>query len=158
MGLKNLLASDQMSLLNYPKIFYYSLSNNTNRYIKKLQKENYKGELVRLTEDSELEEQAEPFIMIVPTYLVGATPDTTKEIYTEVEHELLEAYDNYKNCIGIVGTGNKNFDWQYIWTAKHYCKEFNLPLLYDFEMAGMRRDVDNLIKIIHELMKTKGEK
>lgn len=113
---------------------------------------------MRLTEDSGLEEQAEPFIMIVPTYLVGATPDTTKEIYTEVEHELLEAYDNYKNCIGIVGTGNKNFDWQYIWTAKHYCKEFNLPLLYDFEMAGMSRDVDNLIEIIHELMKTKGEK
>lgn len=147
-----------MSLRNCPKIFYYSLSNNTKRYIKKLQKENYEGELVRLTEDSELEEQAEPFIMIVPTYLVGATPDTTKEIYTEVEHELLEAYDNYKNCIGIVGTGNKNFDWQYIWTAKHYCKEFNLPLLYDFEMAGMSRDVDNLIEIIHELMKTKGEK
>ena len=49
--------------------------------------------------------------------------------------------DNYKHCLGIIGTGNRNFAGIYIFTAKELSAKYQIPLLYDFEFNGTPADV-----------------
>ena len=68
-----------------------------------------------ISENSIFEVEESPFFTFVPTYLEGGngvdSGDT--EILTEVMREYLEYEDNYKKCLGVVGSGNKNFNYQY---------------------------------------------
>ena len=44
--------------------------------------------------------------------------------------------DNASKCLGVVGSGNRNFNNQYCLTAKQYSQRFGFPMLADFEMRG----------------------
>ena len=49
--------------------------------------------------------------------------------------------DNASKCLGVVGSGNRNFNNQYCLTAKQYSQRFGFPMLADFEMRGMLGDI-----------------
>ena len=74
-----------------------------------------------------------------------------KEILTTPLREYIRYKDNYKKCLGIVGSGNKNFNNQYCLTAKQYSQEFGFPVLYNFELRGLDIDIQKVSSIIETL-------
>ncbi|HBC4449400.1 TPA: class Ib ribonucleoside-diphosphate reductase assembly flavoprotein NrdI, partial [Enterococcus faecium] len=58
--------------------------------------------------------------------------------------------DNHKLCLGVVGSGNKNFNNQYCLTAKQYAQRFGFPFLADYELRGTPSDVTRVYQILAE--------
>ena len=69
---------------------------------------------------------------------------------TEVMREYLEYEDNFKHCLGVVGSGNKNFNYQYCLTAKQYSEAFKFPFLADYELRGTAADCERVYHILKE--------
>lgn len=89
-----------------------------------------------------------PFITFLPTYLEGGNgiDSGNTEILTTPLKDFIAYQNNYKNCLGIVGFGNKNFNHQYCLTAKQYSEKFNFPVLDTVELRGMQNDVERIGK------------
>lgn len=139
-------------------IVFISLSGNTLSFVKRLSLyleekqgihtnpiniKNLKHEMFPVKDD---------FVAILPTYLEGGNgiDSGEVEILTNPLGDFIAAHDNYKHCMGIIGSGNKNFNNQYCLTAKQYAKRFGFPMLGDFELRGTNDDIERLAKIILE--------
>lgn len=139
-------------------LIYISLSGNTQSFVKRLSDYfalNYdittrQINIKELNHDTFKVE--EPFVALLPTYLEGGNgiDHGDVEILTNPLGDFIASYDNYQNCMGIIGSGNKNFNNQYILTAKQYSRRFGFPLLGDFELRGTNADIERLAAIILE--------
>lgn len=143
-------------------ILYISISGNTRAFVKRLEayaveqhQLDPKNPLIsskEIFENSPFEIESAPFFTFVPTYLEGGngvdSGDT--EILTEVMREYLEYEDNFKHCLGVVGSGNKNFNYQYCLTAKQYSEAFKFPFLADYELRGTTADCERVYHILKE--------
>jgi len=145
-------------------IIYISLTGNTHNFVTRL-KDHLRflepSLNVTLTNVKDLVKGQEdyfkvgkPFVAFLPTYLEGGNgiDNGDKEILTTPLREYIRYKDNYKKCLGIVGSGNKNFNNQYCLTAKQYSQEFGFPVLYNFELRGLDSDVDKVSSIIENLL------
>lgn len=140
-------------------LVYISLSGNTQNFVKRLSEYLAKnhGITTRQINIKELNHEtfpvSEPFIALLPTYLEGGNGINhgNVEILTNPLGDFIAAHDNYKNCMGIIGSGNKNFNNQYILTAKQYSQRFKFPLLGDFELRGTIADIERLATVILEI-------
>lgn len=139
-------------------IVYISLSGNTQSFAKRLSEylhQHYTID-VKSINVKELNHEtfamATSFVAILPTYLEGGNgiESGNVEILTTPLGDFIASHDNYKHCIGIIGSGNRNFNEQYCLTAKQYAKRFGFPMLGDFELRGTDRDVERLAKVIVE--------
>jgi protein involved in ribonucleotide reduction len=119
-------------------LVYFSLTGQTRRFIKKLGIENS----LEITPGNAFSEISEPFLLFVPTYEV----DVTAPVF-----DFLDTKHNAKQCLGVIGSGNRNFADKFIFTAKDISAEYNLPLLYAFEFNGTMEDVDNIKKVVEQL-------
>lgn len=145
-------------------LIYMSLSGNTDSFVKRLRDYlllNTKIKEVNLLNVKELvknnipfNEVVNPFVAFLPTYLEGGNgiDNGDKEILTTPLREYIRYKDNYKKCLGIVGSGNKNFNNQYCLTAKQYSQEFGFPVLYNFELRGLDIDIHKVGSIIENLL------
>ncbi|MGM0213384.1 class Ib ribonucleoside-diphosphate reductase assembly flavoprotein NrdI [Enterococcus sp. AZ109] len=145
------------------KLLYISISGNTRSFVKRLAiyaEDAHKSnqslplfELKEISENSQFEVEDEKFVTFVPTYLEGGNgvDNGDTEILTEVMREYLDYEDNYKNCLGVIGSGNKNFNYQYCLTAKQYSETFNFPLLADFELRGNSADLERIYNVLKKL-------
>lgn len=145
-------------------LIYISLSGNTDSFVKRLREYlllNTKLKEVNLLNVKELvknnipfNEVSNNFVAFLPTYLEGGNgvDNGDKEILTTPLREYIRYKGNYKKCLGIVGSGNKNFNNQYCLTAKQYSQEFDFPVLYNFELRGLDLDVDKVSSIIENLL------
>lgn len=143
-------------------ILYISISGNTRSFVKRLQAfaqtkhdENPDFPIIHAKEihDNSLEEaETDSFFVIVPTYLEGGNgiDNGDKEILTETLREYIEFDNNADHCLGVVGSGNKNFNHQYCLTAKQYAQQFNVPFLADFELRGNQEEIKTIYKILCE--------
>lgn len=134
---------------------YISISGNTKSFITRLsQSLEAQGHQVTSQDISELDNRTypldKPFIAFLPTYLEGGNgvDNGDHEILTNALGDFIEAHDNFKHCLGIVGSGNKNFNNQYCLTAIQYAKYFDFPFLADFEMRGTPKDIERIGQII----------
>ncbi|WP_128835044.1 class Ib ribonucleoside-diphosphate reductase assembly flavoprotein NrdI [Streptococcus sp. DD11] len=144
-------------------LVYISLSGNTESFVRRLS--DY---LLALHPDIEVEqipikdmvkegqpffEMANPFIAFLPTYLEGGNgvDNGDVEILTTDVADFIAYGDNASKCLGIVGSGNRNFNNQYCLTAKQYSERFGFPVLADFEMRGMLGDIKKVAGIIEDL-------
>lgn len=144
-------------------LIYISLSGNTDSFVKRLKDYlllNTKLKEVNLLNVKELvknnipfNEVSNNFVAFLPTYLEGGNgiDNGDKEILTTPLREYIKNKDNYKKCLGIVGSGNKNFNNQYCLTAKQYSQEFGFPVLYNFELRGLDIDIHKVSSIIEDL-------
>lgn len=147
------------------RVLYISLSGNTTHFVKKLTE--YLNlwhdvtvnatDVYTLVKDKEaFKDETVPFVAILPTYLEGGNGHETgtTEILTTPLREYLRFNDNYKQCKGIVGSGNKNFNDQFCLTAKQYSEEFGFPVIDNFELRGTDQDViriaDKMMQILNE--------
>ena len=127
-------------------IAYISLSGNTQSFVKRLGeylKEHYQLESKTIN-IKELKHETfpvtSPFIAVLPTYLEGGNgvDSGDVEILTNPLGDFIAAHDNYKHCVGIIGSGNRNFNE----------KRFGFPMLGDFELRGTSADIERLAEII----------
>lgn len=144
-------------------LIYISLSGNTDSFVKRLRGYlllNTKLKEVNLLNVKELvknnipfNEVSNDFVAFLPTYLEGGNgiDNGDKEILTTPLREYICYKENYKKCLGIVGSGNKNFNNQYCLTAKQYSQEFGFPVLYNFELRGLDVDIQKVSSIIEAL-------
>lgn len=145
-------------------LIYISLSGNTDSFVKRLRDYlllNTKIKEVNLLNVKELVKENIPFnevsnnfVAFLPTYLEGGNgiDNGDKEILTTPLREYIRYKENYKKCLGIVGSGNKNFNNQYCLTAKQYSQEFGFPVLYNFELRGLDIDIHKVGSIIENLL------
>lgn len=139
-------------------IVFISLSGNTLSFVKRLS--TYLAENYQITANSiNIKDQnhqtfpvEQPFVAILPTYLEGGNglDSGDVEILTTPLGDFIAAHDNYKQCFGVIGSGNLNFNNQYCLTAKQYSKRFGFPMIGDFEMRGTISDIERLAKVILE--------
>ncbi|EKF51926.1 class Ib ribonucleoside-diphosphate reductase assembly flavoprotein NrdI [Lactococcus garvieae] len=142
-------------------IVYISLSGNTEYFINQLanhiekiygkytQKINVKN---LHKEGRDFPEMQDSYVAFLPSYLEGGNgiDNGYKEILTTPLKDFLSSNDNYKKCLGIIGSGNKNFNKQFCLTALQYSDEFGFPLLDTFELRGTEEDVERIAKNIIE--------
>lgn len=147
--------------MNFIKILYISISGNTRSFVKNLQKyatgmqqqneNNLPIELEEITDLTDFKTETTPFFAFVPTYLDGGNgvDNGVKELMTNTLGEYIAYQNNADLCLGIIGSGNKNFNEQYCLTAKRYADQFNTTFLDDYELRGTSRDVE---RIYHTLL------
>lgn len=136
-------------------IVYTSLTGNVKSFSERLASKlgMYEVNLIDFTQDDMFFElDCNPTIAIVPTYMDGDNGISGEtEIMTEHLRELLEFKENYKNLVGVIGSGNKNFNWQYCLTAKQYARDFDVPMICDFELRGTDEDIDMAVDSIEDI-------
>lgn len=128
-------------------LFYVSISGNTRSFVGKVaayaEKMRAQNASVPLLNAVEYDEQCDvsimdkPFFVMVPTYLDGGDGINNgyKEVLTlDFRDELDDG--NHDNMLGIIGSGNRNFNAQFGLTAKHYARRFNSPLIGLYELRG----------------------
>lgn len=147
------------------KLIFISNTGNTRNFAENLvnyaQEQNQKNpdypllSIEEISEQTDFGNETEPYFVSVPTYLFGGdgTGDNVKEVMTNILGEYLDYHDNAKQCLGIIGSGNKNFNIQYCLTAKRYSKRFNVPFLADFELRGNDKDVQRIYEDMVERTK-----
>lgn len=142
---------------------YISLSGNTASFVKRLS-QHLTGLHDQLTiemidikdlvkEEREFFEIPGSFVAFLPTYLEGGNgvDNGDQEILTTPLGDFIAFGDNAKKCLGIIGSGNRNFNNQYCLTAKQYSQRFGFPVLDDFEMRGMPNDIIRIAEKIKTL-------
>ena len=141
-------------------IIYISLEGNTRSFLTRMQ--GYAKQQHSISEDRPLIElkegsdqtlpayETEPFFAFVPTYLNGGNGIDSgfTEIMTNALGEYIAYNDNAKQCVGVVGSGNKNFNEQYCLTARKYARDFDAPFLADYELRGTSQDIERIYTIL----------
>ncbi|HJA23680.1 class Ib ribonucleoside-diphosphate reductase assembly flavoprotein NrdI [Limosilactobacillus coleohominis] len=146
-------------------ILYISIEGNTRSFLKRLQafakqqhsinSRDLEINLKEITDQTLPEAEEKNFFAFVPTYLDGGNGFDSgfTELMTNALGEYIDSHDNYKKCLGIVGSGNKNFNEQYCLTARMYSKKFNTPFLADYELRGTDEDIDTIYSILQKRWK-----
>ena len=142
------------------EIRYMSLTGNTEAFLKLLEKESdVPINKVKINEDSIPFQEEKPFFAMVPTYLSGGdgTGDNVIEEFTYPLNEHIAFGTNSSLLLGIIGSGNLNFNEQFALTGIRYSEEFNSPLIFTYELRGNERDAKELSKIMKEVMLEYGK-
>lgn len=144
------------------KILYISISGNTRAFIKRLinyaetqqETDPHAPQILAVEVDDNTLPTLEDanYFAFVPTYLEGGNgvDNGDQEILTESLRDYLAYQDNASRCLGIVGSGNKNFNRQYCLTAKQYAQAFDVPFLADYELRGTTVDITRIYNILKE--------
>lgn len=147
-------------------ILYISIEGNTRSFLTRLQafakqqfsinSENLEINLKEISDQTIPAAESADFFAFVPTYLDGGNGFDSgfTELMTNALGEYIASNDNAKHCLGVVGSGNKNFNEQYCLTARKYCDEFNVPFLADYELRGTDEDIDRIYSILQDRWKS----
>lgn len=144
-------------------LVYISLSGNTESFVKRLTaflqfqsamqvEQVHVKDLVK--QDIPFYELDAPFVAFLPTYLEGGNgvDNGDDEILTIPLGDFIAYGNNVANCLGVVGSGNRNFNHQYCLTAKQYAERFGFPVLDNFELRGLNDDIERIGKKIMDLV------
>ena len=147
-------------------ILYISIEGNTRSFLDRMQRFseqqhaiNEEMPVIRLreiTDQTDFADEREPFFAFVPTYLDGGNgiDSGVKELMTNSLGEYIAYHNNARQCIGIVGSGNLNFNEQYCLTARRYARKFNAPLIGDYELRGTSNDIERIYQTMMETNKS----
>ncbi|NLM66623.1 MAG: class Ib ribonucleoside-diphosphate reductase assembly flavoprotein NrdI [Enterococcus sp.] len=137
-------------------LLYISISGNTRSFAKRIQQhseimhqENPDFPIIQLKEihdNSPFEKEESPYFVSLPTYLEGGNgvDSGDQEILTQSMREYIEYAENAALCLGVIGSGNKNFGHQYCLTAKQYAAQFDVPVVADFELRGNQKEIEQI--------------
>ena len=137
-------------------ILYISIEGNTRSFLTRMQlyanqknsidSSNPTINLKEITDQTAPAKESEDFFAFVPTYLDGGNGFDSgfNELMTNALGEYIGENDNADKCIGVIGSGNKNFNEQYCLTARKYCDMFNAPFMADYELRGTEEDIETI--------------
>lgn len=115
-------------------VYFSSASNNTHRFIEKLEVD---ADRIPLHSTEEPLMASEPYVLVTPTY--GGGPET-KAVPKQVI-KFLNVAKNRDLLRGVIAGGNTNFGEAYGIAADIIAKKMNVPVLYKFELFGTPEDV-----------------
>ncbi|MBS9338536.1 class Ib ribonucleoside-diphosphate reductase assembly flavoprotein NrdI [Fructobacillus sp. M2-14] len=140
------------------RVLYTTIEGNTESFVKKLQSiamfSDDDIDFKEIGEETDYENEENPFVALVPTYLTGGTgtgPEVIEEFTTPLG-EYIDYGNNARKLKGMIGSGNRNFNDQYILTAKRYAKKYNVPVIADYELRGTTREAEKIFQIIKETL------
>ncbi len=145
-------------------VLFISIEGNTRSFLTRMQAfakqqhsinpKNPVIELKEITDQTVPAKEDEPFFAFVPTYLDGGDGINSgfKELMTNPLGEYIATNDNAKKCLGVVGSGNKNFNHQYCLTARMYSHDFKAPFLADYELRGTSEDIERIYGILSKVV------
>ena len=133
-------------------ILYISIAGNTQSFVDNL--EDYAEQQHQLdannplivkkeiTDQTDFESETDPYFAFVPTYLDGGNgiDNGVKELMTNVLGEYIAYKDNRKLCLGVIGSGNRNFNEQYCLTARRCASDYGFEMIDDYELRGNSPD------------------
>ena len=150
-------------------ILYISIEGNTRSFLKRLQafakqqhsinSQDLEINLKEISDQTLPAAEEQDFFAFVPTYLDGGNGFDSgfHELMTNALGEYIASNYNAEKCIGVVGSGNKNFNEQYCLTARKYSDMFDAPFLADYELRGTDEDIDNVYSILQKRWKAVEE-
>lgn len=116
-------------------VYFSNVTNNTERFVLKVQKEKIYRIPIKKTEP--METITEPYILITPTY-----GDHNKKGMIPHQVKRFLSHENHKDLIrGVISSGNRNFGNEYGIAGEIISRKFNIPHLHKFELAGEEEDV-----------------
>ena len=145
------------------RVIYISLSGNTASFVKRLSEHMalWHDVTIKATNvydlvknDVAFSVESEPFVIFLPTYLEGGdgVETGTTEVLTTPLRDYMSYQNNYKQCLGVIGSGNRNFNEQYCLSAKQYSEQFDFPVLDTFELRGTQKDIERIADKLVSLM------
>lgn len=142
-------------------ILFTSIEGNTRAFIEKLKKyvqAHHPNDIIRAKEISDadpFDEEKEDYFVFVPTYLDGGNgiDNGVKELMTNALGEYIDYDQNASHCLGIIGSGNRNFNQQFCLTARRYAQQFNVPFLDTYELRGTDDDVQRIYQTMVDVLK-----
>ncbi|UUV47044.1 ribonucleotide reductase assembly flavoprotein [Bacillus phage vB_BanS-Thrax5] len=123
-------------------IVYLSLTGNIRKFVERLDMKS-----LEISQSNLQQEILEDFILITPSY----NDQLTQDISTFIDHK-----NNKSHLVGIVGSGNRNFDNMYCFNAKALSKKYNKPLVFTFEFSGTDKDIIDFKKEVDAIEITKA--
>ncbi|AAB96161.1 class Ib ribonucleoside-diphosphate reductase assembly flavoprotein NrdI [Mycoplasmoides pneumoniae] len=123
-------------------VYFSSISNNTHRFIEKLEFEHTR---IPVNLDEQIEVNQE-YVLFCPTYS-GGGEYTSGAVPKQVIHFLNNKH-NRDLCRGVISSGNTNFGNTFAIAGPILSKKLNVPLLYQFELLGTKNDVEQVQTII----------
>lgn len=142
--------------MNKMDVYYISIEGNTKHFLTVMSNTFHNIKLHQITDMSDLYKFSAPYFCFVPTYVKGTqeskdSKSKTGQNFQIEEMDTLTMNDelgfkkNYQNCLGLVGSGNKNFGEDcYCWTALHYHHKYNIPVIDDYEIRGTFADENRI--------------
>lgn len=142
------------------RILFNSVSGNTRSFINHLidyaktqNATDAESPLIEATEISDVTDFADEttdYFVFVPTYLDGGNgvDNGVKELMTNALGEYITYNENGKHVLGVVGSGNRNFNEQYILTARRYAQATGSEVIGDYELRGTTKDVQRIYTIM----------
>lgn len=146
-------------------ILYISIEGNTRSFLNRMQafakqqhsinSQDLEINLKEITDQTIPAAEDADFFAFVPTYLDGGNGFDSgfNELMTNALGEYIGEHNNAEKCIGVVGSGNKNFNEQYCLTARKYSETFDAPFLADYELRGTEEDIDTIYAILQKRWK-----
>ncbi|MBC9706669.1 MAG: class Ib ribonucleoside-diphosphate reductase assembly flavoprotein NrdI [Enterococcus sp.] len=112
-------------------IYFSNVSNNTHRFIEKLEPESV---VRRIPIKGIFEEELHrPYVLITPTYNERGVPIQVMKFLNKHQHR--------NQLAGVIASGNINFGEDYAKAGLVISKKCNVPLLYTFELTGTPKDI-----------------
>lgn len=88
-----------------------------------------------------------PYILVVPTF-----KNTVKNEFVPVAvKRFLVFRDNWKNMVGVYGTGNRNFGSEFAIAGELISRKFGRPFLGGIELAGQPGEIKEIQENIKAL-------
>ncbi|NLS08601.1 class Ib ribonucleoside-diphosphate reductase assembly flavoprotein NrdI [Nesterenkonia sp. MY13] len=137
-------------MLTSAKLIYFSsVSNNTHRFVEKLQLPESETARLPLHTQQETLQATEPYVLILPTYGAnGGKGSVPKQVI-----KFLNVESNRRLLRGVIGAGNTNFHDSYCIAGDIVASKCNVPHLYRFELMGTTDDVSKVKKGLEEFWK-----
>lgn len=127
-----------------PTIVYYSsTTENTHRFVKKLQWDDTVRIPIHVTDDT-IPIVSRPYCLICPTYGGGATMMRTHADTRPVPPQVrkfLHNPINADNLTAVIATGNINFGKEYCLSGEVIARAYGVPYVYRLELLGTEEDV-----------------
>ena len=115
-------------------VYFSSVSENTHRFVAKLDVRSVRLPLHAGEEPPEIHE---PFVLVAPTY---GRPNGSGAVPPQVVR-FLNREDNRRHLLGVIGAGNTNFGPAFCLAADRIAAKCDVPVLYKFELMGTPEDV-----------------
>ena len=105
------------------RIYYASLTGNVRRFVSKLDADS--------TDILSAPKADKPYVLITYTFGFGDVPNEVKRWLA----------DNHSLLRGVAVSGNRNWGERFGAAGNRIAKQFGVPLLHKFELAGTDEDV-----------------
>jgi protein involved in ribonucleotide reduction len=117
-------------------VAYASLTGNVKRFIDRLP-----FEAVNIRD---MERIDQPYVLVTYTFQFGQIPEPV--------HAFLQRHhDNQRYLSGVASSGNRNWGARFARAADLIARDYQVPILHKFELAGLEQDVQIFTEKVSEI-------